>query len=83
MKERKWWDQNVSTRQLYNTGDFINLCRIIKTMNTSDMETFDDNKFTLHRIKFSILLLLEILATILSIVIFIFFYKHRTVLRAP
>jgi hypothetical protein len=45
------------------------------------METFENNKFLLHRIKFAILLPLEILAMMLSIVIFIFFYKHRTVLR--
>ncbi len=64
-------------------GILFILCHIIRTMNTSGMETFDDSKFVLHRIKFSILLLLEILATTLSIVIFIFFYKHRAVLRAP
>jgi hypothetical protein len=65
-----------SSQQLYNTSDFFFIFyRIIKTMNTSDMETFVDNKFILHRTKFSIILVLEILALLLSIIIFIFFLQ--------
>jgi hypothetical protein len=47
------------------------------------METFVDSKFILHRTKFFIVLLLEILTIMLSIIIFTFFYKHRTLRRAP
>ncbi len=52
-------------------------------MNTSEMETFVDSKFILHRTKFLIVLILEIFAIMLSIIIFTFFYKHRTLIRAP
>ena len=37
----------------------------------------------LYRVKFSLLLALQIPAIILSLLIFIFFYKHRAVRRAP
>ncbi len=52
-------------------------------MNTSDIETFVDTKFLLHRIKFSVLLALQIPALALSFLIFVFFMKTRTVREAP
>ncbi|CAF0711958.1 unnamed protein product [Adineta steineri] len=52
-------------------------------MNTTDSEVFVDTKFLLHRIKFSILLILQIPAFILSLLIFSFFIKHRTIREAP
>lgn len=52
-------------------------------MNTSDVETFEDQKFVLHRIKFSVLLALQIPAFVLSLLIFFFFTKNRTMAKAP
>lgn len=52
-------------------------------MNTSDVEIYDYNKVVLHRIKFSILLILQIPAIILSLLIFYFFKKNRMMRQAP
>ncbi|CAF2938712.1 unnamed protein product [Rotaria sp. Silwood2] len=52
-------------------------------MNSTGIEVFENKKFLLHHVKFSVLLLLQIPAIVLSILIFIFFIKHRTDLRAP
>ncbi|CAF1154608.1 unnamed protein product [Adineta steineri] len=52
-------------------------------MNITDSEVFVDTKFLLHRVKFSILLILQIPAFILSLLIFFFFIKHRTIREAP
>lgn len=51
-------------------------------MNDST-EMFIDDKFILHRVKFSIILLLELSAIAISLVIFVFFMKRRDILRAP
>ena len=51
-------------------------------MNTTDEQIFVDTKFVLHRIKFSILLFLQIPAIALSLLIFAFFLKNRTVVQA-
>jgi hypothetical protein len=52
-------------------------------MSTSDTDIFDYNKFVLHQTKFSVLLLLQIPAFALSLLIFTFFMKNRTIIRAP
>jgi hypothetical protein len=52
-------------------------------MDTSDIGTFVDTKFLLHRIKFSVLLVLQIPAFALSLLIFFFFMKTHTVRQAP
>ncbi|CAF5171522.1 unnamed protein product, partial [Rotaria sp. Silwood1] len=52
-------------------------------MNNTNIEVFEDKKFLLHRVKFSVLLSLQIPAIILSLLIFVFFIKHRADLRAP
>ncbi|CAF1986460.1 unnamed protein product [Rotaria magnacalcarata] len=52
-------------------------------MNDTVIEVFENKKFLLHRAKFSILILLQIPAITLSLLIFIFFTKHRNELRAP
>jgi hypothetical protein len=52
-------------------------------MNTNDTEMFENNKLVLYRVKFSLLLLLQIPAIILSLLIFIYFYKRRIVRQAP
>lgn len=48
-------------------------------MNTSEAQLFEYTKFTLHRIKFVILLMLYVPALILSILIVLFFLKNRAV----
>jgi hypothetical protein len=55
----------------------------MSAMNTSDDQTFVDTKFVLHRIKFSILLTLQIPAYALSLLIFYFFMKNRTIVQVP
>jgi hypothetical protein len=50
-------------------------------MNMSSSETFEDDKFVLHHVKFLILLCLQIPSILLSVLIFAFFFTHRTVLR--
>ncbi|CAF1109046.1 unnamed protein product [Adineta ricciae] len=49
----------------------------------TDIETFVYTKYVLHRTKFSILLLLQVPAIILSLLIFIFFAKNPTIRQAP
>jgi hypothetical protein len=49
---------------------------ILRTMNMSSMEAFDDKKSTLHRTKFFILIILQILAIVISVLIFAFFIIH-------
>ncbi|CAF1517611.1 unnamed protein product [Adineta ricciae] len=51
-------------------------------MNVSELETIGKSKFIFYRIKFTILLLLQISSIIVSILIFIYFTKHRTHIRA-
>ena len=51
-------------------------------MNITSMETYVDEKFIFHRVKFFLILVLQILAIIISLVIFVFFMKHRAVLYA-
>ncbi|UJR29258.1 hypothetical protein I4U23_010472 [Adineta vaga] len=51
--------------------------------NMDDIETFVDTKLVLHRTKFSILLVLQIPAFILSLFIFYFFIKNPTIRQAP
>jgi hypothetical protein len=50
-------------------------------MNTTSTEIFVDEKFILHQVKFWLILLLQIPAIVLSLLIFIFLLKHRTILR--
>ncbi|CAF1052241.1 unnamed protein product [Rotaria sordida] len=45
------------------------------------MEIFEDNKFVLHRIKFFILIILQISAIVISLLIFAFFITHRAILN--
>lgn len=45
--------------------------------------TMENDKITLYHIKFSILLALQIPALILSLLIFVFFWKHHAIRRAP
>lgn len=52
-------------------------------MNTTHTQTFENNKFILYSVKFSLLLALQIPAIMLSLLIFVFFYKHPAILRAP
>jgi hypothetical protein len=56
---------------------------IITTMNNTDLETFGDNKFVLYHVKFTILLVLQIAAIMLTFIIFIFFIKHPIHLKVP
>lgn len=51
--------------------------------NTDDLEIFDYKRWILHRVKFSILLTLQIPAFLLSLLIFYFFLKNRTVFQTP
>ncbi|UJR19177.1 hypothetical protein I4U23_022307 [Adineta vaga] len=51
-------------------------------MNITDLEVVGNSKFIFYRIKFTILLLLQISSIIVSIFIFIYFAKHRTSLKA-
>lgn len=51
-------------------------------MNDSTTEIYEDANAILHRAKFIILLVLEIVAITLSILIFIFFAKHHAPFRA-
>jgi hypothetical protein len=51
-------------------------------MNTTNTYTFENNNSMLYRVKFSLLLALQIPAIILSLLIFVFFYKHHAALRA-
>ncbi|CAF1464636.1 unnamed protein product [Adineta ricciae] len=50
-------------------------------MNEIDFTTFQDEKFVLHRVKFTILLTLQIPAILLSLLIFFYFFTHRTILH--
>ena len=50
-------------------------------MNVSIMETSEDDKTVLYRVKFFILLGLQIPSIILILFIFTFFYIHRTLLN--
>ena len=50
-------------------------------MNDTDVETIDDEKFVLHRVKFFLLLVLQISSILISISIFIFFLTHRALFR--
>ncbi|CAF1513861.1 unnamed protein product [Adineta ricciae] len=50
-------------------------------MNLNNSEIFNENKYVLHRIKFFILILLEIPAVLISLLIFIFFRTHRSRLK--
>jgi hypothetical protein len=52
-------------------------------MNASDVNIFEDNKFVLNRVKFSVLLVLQIPALLLSFLIFFFFMKNRSMIKAP
>ena len=52
-------------------------------MNSASSETFIDEKYLLHRVKFSVFISFQILACALSLLIFIFFIRNRRVLRAP
>lgn len=52
-------------------------------MNETSIEIFEDTKFLLHHIKFSILLVLQIPAIVLSLIIFIYIIKHRALREAP
>ena len=47
------------------------------------METFGNDKFVFYHIKFTILLVLQIAGIVLTLLIFIFFAKHRALLQAP
>lgn len=49
----------------------------------SDIYIYDYNKYVLHRTKFSILLILQIPALILSFLILYFFKKNPTIRQAP
>ncbi|CAF1013143.1 unnamed protein product [Adineta ricciae] len=50
-------------------------------MSSNNSEIFDDKKYILHRIKFFILIILEIPAVFISLLIFAFFITHRSVLK--
>ncbi len=50
-------------------------------MNNTNVETFVDDQYLLHRIKFYLLLSLQIPATFLCLLIFIFFFTHRALFR--
>ena len=49
---------------------------------TLDPEPFEDEKYVLHRTKFSILLTLQIPALVLSLLIFFYSLKHRAMMQA-
>ena len=50
-------------------------------MNNTSIEITDDEKFVLHRVKFVLLLVLQIPSILISISIFIFFLTHRALFR--
>jgi hypothetical protein len=50
-------------------------------MNDTSMNTFDDDRYILHHVKFIIFLLLQIPSILISIFIFIFFWTHKNLLR--
>jgi hypothetical protein len=50
-------------------------------MNDTNMETFKDEKYVLHRVKFYLLLALQIPSILLSLLIFMFFFTHRALVR--
>ena len=52
-------------------------------MNNTLVGTYPGDSFVLHRVKFTIILLLQIPAIALSLLIFIFLTKHRSLLKAP
>ncbi|CAF1475463.1 unnamed protein product [Adineta ricciae] len=52
-------------------------------LNTTDMEVFVDQKFILHQVKFWLILVLQIPAILISLLIFVFLFTHRPVLRSP
>ncbi|CAF2521647.1 unnamed protein product [Rotaria sp. Silwood2] len=52
-------------------------------MNTSDIETSDYKTFLLNRIKFSLILFLQIPALVLSFVLFTFLKKNHQAKKAP
>ena len=49
----------------------------------SDTDTIPNPKMPFYRVKFSVFLLLQIPASLLSLFIFAFFIKHRHLMRAP
>ena len=51
--------------------------------NTDHIDLSDDNRQILHRVKFSILLILEIPALLLSLLIFYFFLRNQPILQVP
>jgi hypothetical protein len=50
-------------------------------MNDTNIETFNDEKQVLHRVKFVLLLVLQIPSILISIFIFIFFLTHRALIH--
>jgi len=52
-------------------------------MNVTDKEIFENDKSVLYRIKFFILIILQIPSIIISLLIFVFFITHRTCLNNP
>lgn len=57
--------------------DFIRL----KMNVTDNVEVFENGKMVLHRIKFAILIVLQIPSILISLLIFLFFLTHRTSLH--
>jgi hypothetical protein len=55
----------------------------MSTMNITYLETVGDTNFVLYRVKFAILLVLQIAAILLTIIIVIFFIKHPIHLKPP
>ena len=51
--------------------------------NIDHIDSFEDRRSLLHRIKFSLLLALQIPALFLSFLIFYFFLKNRAILQTP
>jgi hypothetical protein len=52
-------------------------------MNDTIVEPFENKKLILHRVKFVILLVLQIPLIVISLLIFAFFIKHRVHLHSP
>ena len=50
-------------------------------MNNTGIETVTDEQFVLHRVKFVLLLVLQIPSILISVSIFIFFLTHRALFR--
>jgi ABC-type phosphate transport system permease subunit len=52
-------------------------------MNVSNMEILDDSKAILYRVKFLILIILQIPSVVLYLFIFAYFVTHLFLLKAP